>query len=106
MSHISSAIEYIHAQKILHRDLKPDNILVTEEGSASVCKVADFGIAKLLTAEAGRKYYTSTVIGTAIYMAPEILQVWSILQEKSVLLCNPYFHIRAKNMVERLIFGL
>src|SRR5450432_1962057 len=59
-----------HAAGVVHRDLKPDNILISGEGHA---RVLDFGIAKLMhpTATPGPRTRTGVVLGTPLYMAPE-----------------------------------
>ena len=69
---VAKALAYAHACGVVHRDIKPDNVLITS-GSAAV---ADFGIAKALAAartEPGAQTLTQigTSIGTPAYMAPE-----------------------------------
>jgi serine/threonine-protein kinase len=62
---ISSALLAAHKNNLIHRDIKPQNILVTPEGKA---KVTDFGIAKSLIPDVTR---TLNIIGTAHYISPE-----------------------------------
>ncbi len=63
---IAKALDCAHRNKIIHRDVKPQNILVTEDG---VMKVTDFGIAKSPTTETITN--TSTIMGSAHYLSPE-----------------------------------
>jgi serine/threonine protein kinase len=67
MIDVGRAIEYAHSQGVIHRDLKPDNIMIDAEGKP---KVMDFGMAKLLT-EDSHLSQTGEMIGTLLYMAPE-----------------------------------
>ena len=69
MTEVARALAYAHRQGVVHRDIKPDNILLAE-GEA---QVADFGIAKALFASAEGEALTSVglALGTPAYMAPE-----------------------------------
>lgn len=64
---ICNAIDYAHRQGVIHRDLRPANVLVSETG---VLKVADFGTSRFLEIAA----HGTTVIGSPPYMAPEQFQ--------------------------------
>jgi serine/threonine protein kinase len=58
------ALDYAHAQQILHRDLRPANIMISKNG---VLKIGDFGVAALME----KMPYAKTIIGTPPYMSPE-----------------------------------
>ncbi len=61
---IANAVDYAHRQNVIHRDLRPGNVLVNEQ---SLVKVADFGTSRVLEIAA----HGTTVIGSPPYMAPE-----------------------------------
>ncbi|MFL4907049.1 protein kinase domain-containing protein [Streptomyces sp. MMS24-I2-30] len=65
---ICTVLSYAHAIPVVHRDLKPDNVLITTDGTV---KVLDFGIAKLLRTDVTRLTATGSRIGTSRYMPPE-----------------------------------
>lgn len=69
---LCDALQYAHDQGVVHRDVKPENILVDGEGGV---KIADFGLAKLTGTPAALVNLTGTqqVLGTLRYMAPEQL---------------------------------
>jgi tRNA A-37 threonylcarbamoyl transferase component Bud32 len=64
---IADALAFAHARDIVHRDVKPQNVLIDQAGDA---KVTDFGIARTLDVERGVTQ-TGTVLGTSNYLSPE-----------------------------------
>jgi serine/threonine protein kinase len=81
-SSLADALAYAHAQGVVHRDVKPANILIGADGLA---RLTDFGIARLV--DTSTLTLTGTMLGTATYMAPEQLEnhavgpsadVWSL----------------------------
>ena len=78
---ICLALKHIHDRKILHRDLKAQNVFLMKSG---IVKLGDFGIARVLSSTSEM---AATVVGTPYYISPEIVQsntynfktdVWSI----------------------------
>src|SRR5690625_3934911 len=65
---VLSALEYSHQAGIVHRDIKPGNVMITPQGAV---KVMDFGIARALADSAATMTQTQAVIGTAQYLSPE-----------------------------------
>jgi hypothetical protein len=67
---VCEAIQYAHSRGVIHRDIKPENILIRPDGRV---KIADFGLAKLSTADPAVFTLTHAAMGTPHYMAPEQL---------------------------------
>ncbi len=65
VSSVAEALDYAHKQGVVHRDIKPDNILLLENDEV---KVADFGIARVMSASTTE---TGMILGTPNYMSPE-----------------------------------
>lgn len=68
---VCAALQVAHQQHVVHRDLKPDNIMVNVTISGLRVKVLDFGIAKLRDLAANNLTITGNVMGTPHYMSPE-----------------------------------
>merc|ERR1712130_60768 len=83
---MSSALDYLHCHKpkrILHRDLKPDNILAVSTSNSTPSfqfKLAAFGLAKLLTADAKGEHYANTRCGTP---SQEEINKWQGIMEEA-----------------------
>jgi formylglycine-generating enzyme required for sulfatase activity len=66
---LARAMHYAHLRGVVHRDLKPGNVLLA--GAERVAKITDFGLAKRIDAEARDISQSGAIMGTAAYMAPE-----------------------------------
>lgn len=71
--HLCDALQYAHDKGVIHRDVKPENILLAMDGTV---KIADFGLSRILGSESQPDMLTGThqVMGTPRYMAPEHLE--------------------------------
>ncbi|CAN5152279.1 Stk1 family PASTA domain-containing Ser/Thr kinase [soil metagenome] len=65
---VLTALEYSHRAGLVHRDIKPGNIMITSTGQV---KVMDFGIARAISETSATIAETSTIVGTAQYFSPE-----------------------------------
>jgi predicted Ser/Thr protein kinase len=68
---VAQAVHAAHEQGVVHRDLKPQNILVSPDGRPSI---TDFGLAKMMDASSASLTSSSVVVGTPAYMSPEQAQ--------------------------------
>jgi len=83
-----SALDHAHKQGVIHRDLKPGNIMLVEDDQDKDCvKVVDFGVAKLLWGgeeENQRLTQTGEVCGSPVYMSPEQCQGQKLDQRSDI----------------------
>jgi hypothetical protein len=134
ISHVLSAVVYLHSKQICHRDIKPENIMLSKENDLHSIKIIDFG----LSAQNFDKLINNDYCGTYIYMAPEQIEkklyfisvdIWSIgilmfmlLNngkhpfyikgdnrkdfEKKIEVCKINFHNKVSPMAKHLILKL
>jgi serine/threonine-protein kinase len=70
MEPVVSALAAAHRAGLIHRDIKPENVLIAEDGRV---KVADFGLAKAVSADTQHTATGGVIIGTVSYLAPELV---------------------------------
>ena len=107
---IALALQYMHEEKILHRDLKTQNIFLTKN---NMIKLGDFGIAKVLE---GTMEMAKTVIGTPYYMSPELFRnqpysyksdIWSLgcVLYELISLRHAFDAREMKGLVQKILRG-
>ena len=77
---VCHAVQHAHQKGIIHRDIKPTNVLVTQQDGKPVPKVIDFGIAKAIHQDSPRRPSrpAGRIIGTPQYMSPEQAQLTGV----------------------------
>lgn len=93
---VVGALAYAHQRKLVHRDLKPDNVMLSRDTTGkSIAHVLDFGIAKVLNEDLASQNLTKTgvVVGTPLYMSPEQGRGFSVDERSDIysLGCMMYF---------------
>ncbi len=68
---VARAVHFAHEHGVVHRDLKPNNLLVSADGNPPEVKIADFGLARVFRDQPGGHTQTGALLGTPSYMAPE-----------------------------------
>ena len=70
---VCQGLDHAHHHKVIHRDLKPGNILISQHGKDEIVKIVDFGIAKIASEDGTIQNLTTTgeIFGSPLYMSPE-----------------------------------
>jgi len=69
MRHIATGMAYLQEHNLIHRDLKPHNLLLSKDSASALVKIADFGFARMIKQDT----MADTMCGSPLYMAPEVL---------------------------------
>jgi len=110
---LCGALDYLHGKQVVHRDLKPENILLASKEPDALIKVADFGLARMISG----KDMMKTACGTPGYVAPEVLQnkgyssgavdLWSAGVILYILLCGfpPFYEEELPALFDQILKG-
>jgi len=112
---LADALAHAHAAGVIHRDLKPENVMIAEAGGRPAVKLADFGIARILSQD-DRMTMTGALVGSPNHMAPEIVEGAEADERSDVFslgtilywLCTGRFPFEAPNptaTLRRLVTG-
>jgi serine/threonine-protein kinase len=112
---LADALVHAHAAGVIHRDLKPENVMIAEHGERPSVKLADFGIARILSQD-DRMTMTGAMVGSPNHMAPEIVDGGEADERSDVFslgtilywLCTGRFPFEAPNpsaTLHRLVTG-
>jgi len=112
---LADALAHAHSAGVIHRDLKPENVMIAEEGGRPAVKLADFGIARILSQD-DRMTMTGALVGSPNHMAPEIVEGAEADERSDVFslgtilywLCTGQFPFEAPNptaTLRRLVTG-
>jgi serine/threonine-protein kinase len=112
---LADALAHAHAAGVIHRDLKPENVMIAELGGRPAVKLADFGIARILSQD-DRMTMTGALVGSPNHMAPETVEGAEADERSDVFslgtilywLCTGRFPFEAPNptaTLRRLVTG-
>ena len=88
MRDLLSAVSYIHYKKVIHKDIKMENIKFSKKGVVDHIKLIDFGSA--IVFQPGELYYSMS--GSPCYMAPEMLSGKGFNEKVDIWSCGVIFH--------------
>jgi len=112
---LADSLAHAHSAGVIHRDLKPENVMIAEAGGRPAVKLADFGIARILSQD-DRMTMTGALVGSPNHMAPEIVEGAEADERSDVFslgtilywLCTGRFPFEAPNptaTLRRLVTG-
>ena len=115
MKKLFSALKYLHERGISHRDLKPENFLFSHRGQDAEIKIIDFGLSKRNNNEFSDGTILKTVVGTPLYVAPEVLKRkydvrcdnWSMGVILYIMLCGnpPFYADNNRDVFQKVLSG-
>jgi serine/threonine-protein kinase len=104
LNQVCGSLTEAHGQGLIHRDIKPTNIMLCEHGSLhDVVKVLDFGLVKDIQKDAAELTQANALVGTPFYMAPELItdaSVFSPLSDLYALGGVGYYLLTGHNVFE------